>query len=392
MNSVLRSKTLFAETDVFSQGIAAGELTFLAQDARDADGTIGQALSVRDQTAQTVENLTTGLHALGQDLDDVVSLWVLLTDYQDLSEVAGVIEAAFAGSGRPYPATTFLGIMGLEAGCRMSMDAVATTSADRQQIVAPSVPLPAGSHCHGVRTGDLLFLSGMDAANVEGKVPGEATSEVQTLEVLNRLDSILKSQNLSLRNICRTFMFLKGSEHRPGYGDARKKRYQGIFEETEFPPNSGIMVRDLGENILLRSVAIASRQPWQLIASPKVRLSPGSFSQSFRAGDWLFVAGQDAIGFNREMEAVGDLAGQTEASLRYLLYILEAAGGSLRDLVKTTVYLVAGQDRSIFESAWDNFFRRQGVTERPAGHSFEVKELAPQCLVEIDGVALLESH
>jgi len=199
----------------------------------------------------------------------------------------------------------------------------------------------------------------------------------------------LKSQNLSLRNICRTFMFLKGSEHRPGYGDARRKRYQGIFAETEFPPNSGIMVKDLGDNILLRSVAIASRQEWKLVASPRVRLSPGSFSQSFRVGHWLFVAGQDAIGFNREVEAVGDLAGQTEASLRYLQYILEAAGGSLHDLVKTTVYLVAGQDRGIFESAYGDFFRQQGVTETPTGHSFEVKELAPLCLVEIDGVAML---
>ena len=107
-------------------------------------------------------------------------------------------------------------------------------------------------------------------------------------------------------------------------------------------------------------------------------------------GQWLFVAGQDAIGFNREVEAVGDLAGQTEASLRYLQYILEAAGGSLRNLVKTTVYLVAGQDRAIFKSAYEKFFREQDVAERPAGHSFEVKELAPQCLVEIDGVALLE--
>lgn len=388
MTTVLQSNEIFADRNLFAQGVQAGELTFLALDARGPDG-IAQPGSARVQAAQTIENLRTGLRTLGQDLYDIVSLWVLLTDYQDLPEVAAVIEAAFAGQERPYPATTFLGIIGLEAGCRVRMDAVATNASDREQIVAPSVPLAAGSRCHGVSTGDLLFLSGVDAANLEGNVPGESASGAQTLKVLNRLDSILKSENLSLRDICRTFMFLKGSEHRPGYGDARKRRYQGIFDETEFPPNSGIMVSDLGDDILLRSVAIACRRPWQLITSPKVRLSPGSFSQSFRAGDWLFIAGQDAIGFNREMEAVGDLAGQTEASLRYLLYILEAAGGSLRDLVKTTVYLVAGQDRGIFEAAWDNFFQRQGVPERPTGHSFEVKELAPQCLVEIDGVALL---
>ena len=389
MTTVLRSEELFSNRNLFAQGIMAGQLTFLAQDARGMAGTIDQAMSVRAQADRTINNLAIGLRALGQNLDDIVSLWVLLTDYHDLSEVAGAIAAVFSESKKPYPATTFLGITGLEAGCRVRMDAVATRSADRQQIAAPDVPLAAGSHCHGVRTDDLLFLSGMDAADDAAGVSGEVPSQVQTLEILNRLDSVLKSENLSLRHICRTFMFLKGSEHRPGYGAARRKRYDGIFEATEFPPNSGIMVKDLGENILLRSVAIASRQEWQLIASPRVRLSPGSFSQSFRVGDWLFVAGQDAIDLDHEVEAVGDLAGQTEATLNYLRYILEAAGGSLGDLVKTTVYLVAGQDRSVFESAWENFFRRQGMAERPAGHHFEVKELAPQVLVEIDGVALL---
>ena len=203
MTSVLRSNELFADTDIFSQGIAAGELTFLAQDARGADGSIGQTLSVRDQTAKTIKNLATGLDALGQDLGDIVSLWVLLTDYQDLLEVAGVIRDAFAGSENPYPATTFLGIMGLEAGCHVRMDAVATTSADRQQIITPGVPFAAGSQCHGVRAGDVLFLSGMDAADVEGNVSGGAPSDVQTLEVLNRLDSILKNQNLSHKGVGR---------------------------------------------------------------------------------------------------------------------------------------------------------------------------------------------
>ncbi|MBI2089420.1 MAG: RidA family protein [Deltaproteobacteria bacterium] len=115
------------------------------------------------------------------------------------------------------------------------------------------------------------------------------------------------------------------------------------------------------------------------------------FSQAARAGNWLFVAGQDAIGFNREIEAEGDLAGQTNVALRHIKDVVEEAGGSLSDVVKTTVYLVAGQDRSRFVEAYKNFFRVHGGASRmPTGLTLEVRELAPSCLVEVDAVALLQ--
>ena len=101
-----------------------------------------------------------------------------------------------------------------------------------------------------------------------------------------------------------------------------------------------------------------------VVASPKVRKAPGSFSQSVRVGDWLLLAGQDAVGFNREVEAEGDLAGQTEVTLQHIKDIVEEAGGTLDDLVKTTVYLIAGQDRSRFAAAYMNFFNRYGALQR----------------------------
>jgi 2-iminobutanoate/2-iminopropanoate deaminase len=126
------------------------------------------------------------------------------------------------------------------------------------------------------------------------------------------------------------------------------------------------------------------------VASPKVRKAPGSFSQSIRVGDWLLLAGQDAVGFNREVEAEGDLAGQTEATLRHVKDILEEAGGSLDDLVKTTVYLTPGQERGQFADAYRKFFKKHGISARmPAGLTVEVRELSPRCLVEIDAVAFL---
>jgi len=67
---------------------------------------------------------------------------------------------------------------------------------------------------------------------------------------------------------------------------------------------------------------------------------------------------------------------------------VEAAGGSLADVVKTTVYLVAGQDRETFADVYRRFFATHALgAPLPNGLTMEVVGLADVCLVEIDAVA-----
>jgi 2-iminobutanoate/2-iminopropanoate deaminase len=382
------SQDLFSEEMLFSPSMSAGEFAFSAQDARRSSRELNE-VSAQDQALRTLENVNVALKTAGLDLGSVASLMIYLPDYADAAEVTQALGATFGKSGDGYPATTILGVAGLEGGCRVRMDALATSISDREALRLAGLPLTSGSRCHGFRVGNFFFLSGIDAGEIDGGV-SPATIQSQTTEVLVRINRILNAQGLSLSNLCRTFMFMPSTDYRPGYGEARKKVYKGIFAEDEFPPNSGIYIRDLGPDILLRSMAIAYRGAKTIVASPKVRKAPGSFSQSVRVGDWLLLAGQDAVGFNREVEAEGDLAGQTEVTLQHTKDILEEAGGTLDSIVKTTVYLVAGQERSRFAAAYRKFFNRYRRSSRmPAGLTVEVRELAPRCLVEIDAVAYL---
>jgi 2-iminobutanoate/2-iminopropanoate deaminase len=389
MATTLDLQVLFSEEMLFSPSIRASEFAFTAQDGRRANGELNET-SVRDQALRTVENLGLALKTAELDLGSVVSLMIYLPDYSDAAQVAQVLETSFGKRPVSCPATTLVGVSGLEGGCRVRIDAIATSSRDREAFRLTDLSLALGSRCHGVRVGNFFFLSGIDARDEEGNFVSANTIQAQTQEVLARISRILNAQSLSLSDLCRTFMFMPSTDYRPGYGEARKKVYKGIFAEDEFPPNSGIYIRDLGPDILLRSVAIAYRGAKTIVASPKVRKTPGSFSQSVRVGDWLLLAGQDAVGFNREVEADGDLAGQTEVTLQHTKDILEEAGGTLDDLVKTTVYLVAGQERSEFAAAYRKFFNRHSRSSRmPAGLTMEVRELSPRCLVEIDAVAYL---
>jgi 2-iminobutanoate/2-iminopropanoate deaminase len=387
MSRTIQVANLFSEPQLFAQGAQAGEFTFIAQDARGPDGTVGEVRSAQQQAQQTLANLDAALNGTGQSLENLVSLSVFLPDFTDAGEIAGVLRANFKSN---YPAVNFVGVCGLEGNCRVRMDAIAATGNDRETFHVSGLPLSIGAGCHGVRVGDLFFLSGVDAADANSRIAAPTTIQSQTTEVLTRIQSILAERNLGLSNLCRTFMFMPGTQHRPGYGEARKKIYQGIFAEDEFPPNSGIYIRTLGENILLRSMAIAYRGKQTIVTSPKVRLAPGSFSQSVRTGDWLWLAGQDAVTFDRVVECEGSLAGQTEATLRHTEDIVEAAGGTLDDIVKTTIYLTEGTDRAEFAEGYKTFFAAHSRSSAmPAGLTVEVQELSPRCLVEIDSVAFL---
>jgi 2-iminobutanoate/2-iminopropanoate deaminase len=389
MFSVIESPQLFSEKNLFAQGVLAGEFAFLAQDGRAADGTVAD-LTTRCQARRTLENLATGLKAVGLDLSKIVSLMVYLPRYESAADVAEELAAAFAGDPKNLPAITLVGIAGLEAGCRVRMDAIATTGGDRESFRHEDVPLAQGSLCHGVRAGNFVFLSGIDATDGQGHSALPLAIQTQTTETLGRMRRLLGTQRLSLGDLCRTFMFMPGTHYRPGYGEARKAVYKSIFAADEFPPNSGIYIPTLGANVLLRSVAIAYRGVKAIVASPKVRKAPGSFSQSMGTGDWLWLAGQDAVGFNREVENEDSFEGQIDATLRHLKDIVEEAGGTLDDVVKTTIYLVAGQDRTRFAKTYCEFFSRyRRSSTMPDGLTMEVQELSPRCLVEIDAVAFL---
>jgi 2-iminobutanoate/2-iminopropanoate deaminase len=389
MFSTIKSPKLFSEESLFTSGAAAGEFAFLAQDGRRANGELLDS-SVQAQARQTLVNLEAGLKEGGLDLADILNLMVYLPRYEGADEIAKVLAAAFGGDAKNLPAITLVGVAGLDGGCRVRMDAIASSSRERESFRLRELPLAQGALCHGVRVGNFVFLSGVDAADGQGNVAMPATIQSQTPEILGRINKLSNSQSLSLGDLCRTFMFMPGTIHRPGYGEARKKVYHGIFSEDGFPPNSGIYIPSLGRDILLRSVGIAYRGDKKVVASPKVRKAPGSFSQSMRTGDWLWIAGQDAVGFNHEVESENSFEGQIEATLRHLKDIVEEASGSLDDVVKTTVYLIAGQARSRFANVYRDFFQRylRSFT-MPAGLTMEVQELSPRCLVEIDAVAFL---
>ena len=110
----------------------------------------------------------------------------------------------------------------------------------------------------------------------------------------------------------------------------------------------------------------------------------GPFSQAIRRGGLVFTAGQ--AGRNRDTGEMGDVADQAEWVLRNIAAILDAAGASMADVVKTTIYLKEGADSKAFNEVYERHFPEP----LPARSLIFVSRLKnPEMLVEMEAVAVV---
>ena len=125
----------------------------------------------------------------------------------------------------------------------------------------------------------------------------------------------------------------------------------------------------------------------RVVAPNLAEVEPGLWSNCIRAGDLLFISGQVA----RPFEGGKTLVGTTEYEQAKHIFsriqrICEAAGGSMADIVKMTIFLVDIKKNTEVWRARREFF----TGDFPASTLVEVRSLAgKETLVEIEAVAYL---
>ncbi len=107
------------------------------------------------------------------------------------------------------------------------------------------------------------------------------------------------------------------------------------------------------------------------------------FSPAIKAGDYIFVSGQ--VGHvDSQGEKLAGVEAQTRQVLDNMGRVLAAAGASMDDVVKTTVFLVRAEDFSKMNEVYKSYFTR----DLPARSTVIIAALArPEIVVEIEGVA-----
>ena len=109
----------------------------------------------------------------------------------------------------------------------------------------------------------------------------------------------------------------------------------------------------------------------------------GPYSQAIQVGNLLFCSGQIPLDPKSGQVQESDVEGQTHRVLDSLKAVVEAAGYSLNDVVKTTIFLKNMSDFPKVNQVYASYFRETP----PARSTIEVARLPRDVLVEIEAIA-----
>ena len=111
------------------------------------------------------------------------------------------------------------------------------------------------------------------------------------------------------------------------------------------------------------------------------------YTHAWRVGNTIYVAGQLATDGAGNLVAPNDIRGQTRRALQNMARVLETAGASLRDVVKTTVFITDMRHREGFGEVRQEFY----PSDPPASTLVQVVALAvPGALIEIEAIAVVD--
>jgi len=121
------------------------------------------------------------------------------------------------------------------------------------------------------------------------------------------------------------------------------------------------------------------------IQTDKAPAAIGPYSQAIKAGGFVFASGQIPIDPQTGEFVAGGITEQTERVLKNLAAVLEAAGSTLDQVVKTTVYLADMKEFAAMNEVYGRFF----TGASPARATVAAAGLPRDARVEIEAVALV---
>ena len=120
----------------------------------------------------------------------------------------------------------------------------------------------------------------------------------------------------------------------------------------------------------------------KVIATTNAPGAIGPYSQAWAVGDFVFASGQIPVN-PATGEIPAGIAAQTEQSCKNVAAIMEAAGVTMDNVVKTTCFLADIADFTAFNEVYAKYF-----TSKPARSCVAVKDLPKGVRCEVEAIAV----
>ena len=124
--------------------------------------------------------------------------------------------------------------------------------------------------------------------------------------------------------------------------------------------------------------------PKEVVLTPNAPAPIGPYSQAVKVGPLLFVSGQLPIDMTKGTVVSGGVKKQTEMALTHLKTVVEAAGATMDQITKVTVYLADLEDFKFMNEGYAEFF----PANPPARSCIEAKP-PKNAKVEVDAIAVI---
>ena len=350
--------------------VSAGGLIFVSGITSAAADTAGKSTEIDRQTRAVLDELRQRLGTVSSTLGDVVSVTVGLRHASDYDAMNAIYRTYFAEN--PPTRTTIA--VDLPPGALIQVSAIAVPTGTSHIAMQPGnwakTPRP---YSYIMRTGDLVFISGLVSrrGTDDSIVPGGV--DVQTRTILDNAGTLLRTAGLTYDNVVAARVFLTDD----GDFEAMNAEYRRRF--ADMPPARATAITGLMGHDAEVEIALVASSVFKETMGPQV--SPTlPVSTAVRAGSRVFVSGVTGVTDTN----ADDPTGQSVEALSHLKHALSLAGLTPADVVDTTMYLPRLSELPSVDAIYGGVF----VDQPPSRTVMGAKLVSRPGLVEIMATAI----
>lgn len=265
----------------------------------------------------------------------------------------------------------------------------APVAIERHAIASEKAPKALGPYSQAIQgpANRIVYLSGQIALDpATGQVvEGDITAQAE--RVMQNLEGVLEAAGATFDDVVKTNMYLADLKDFTKVNEVYGKRFQKVP-----PARATVQMAALprGAKVEIEGIAVVTNRPpppggHAALVSEKAPKAAGPYSQAIdvSTGSWVFVSGQIPMDPAHGLLVRGDITVQATRVMENLRSVLEGAGLTFDDVVKTNMYLADLKDFTKVNEVYGRFFTKAP----PARATVQAAGLPLGAKVQIEMVA-----